>query len=187
MFYSSTSVTARPRRYRPRPVPGTQLPGPQRRTIPNVVGRQTGGSVAIFRDGRFGGYRGAIGNTWFWGPPYTVENIGLETPLLERNRIFWPPNEEFGNSNSITGEWVIIMSIRVLSETPNLVFGCPNSTKSCACAMHHAVKSIRSFCLVRGMFDVLWLTAVKSEMIHIITHKVLYGSGKEDSHRTVRT
>jgi len=54
-------VTLRPRRYRPRPVTGTELPGPQRRTIPAVVGRQ---------DGRFGGYRGAIDNTWFWGPPY---------------------------------------------------------------------------------------------------------------------
>ena len=58
-------VTHRPRRYRPRPVPGTQLPGPQRRTIPTVVGRKAGGSVAIFRDGRFDGYRGVIGNTWF--------------------------------------------------------------------------------------------------------------------------
>ena len=64
------SVTPQPRRYRPRPVPGTQLPGPQRRTIPTVVGRQAGGSVAIFRDGRFDGYRGAIGNTWFLEPPY---------------------------------------------------------------------------------------------------------------------
>ena len=60
-----SNVTPPPRRYRPRPVSGTQLPGPQRRTIPTVVGRQAGGSVAIFRDGRFGGYRGAIGNTWF--------------------------------------------------------------------------------------------------------------------------
>ena len=57
-------VTPRPRRYRPRPVPGTQLPGPQRRTVPTVVGRKAGAGV-IFRDGRFGGHRGAIGSTWF--------------------------------------------------------------------------------------------------------------------------
>jgi len=49
---SNITVTARPRRYRPRPVRGTQLSGPQRRTIPTVIGRKAG-AVVIFRDGRF--------------------------------------------------------------------------------------------------------------------------------------
>ena len=55
------SVTAQPRRYRPRPVRGTQLPGPRRRTIPTVIGRKAGAGV-IFRDGRFDGTHGAIGD-----------------------------------------------------------------------------------------------------------------------------
>jgi len=58
----SGSVTTRPGHFRPGPVRGTQLPGPQRRTVPTVVGWKAGAGV-IFRDGRFDGARGAIGGT----------------------------------------------------------------------------------------------------------------------------
>ena len=54
-----TIVTSRPGHFRPAPVPGTQLPGPQRRTVPTVVGRKAS-AIAILRDGRFDGTRGAI-------------------------------------------------------------------------------------------------------------------------------
>jgi len=55
-------VTTRPGHFRPGAVQGTQLPGPQRRTVPTVVGRKVGSGV-ISRDGRFDGARGAIGGT----------------------------------------------------------------------------------------------------------------------------
>jgi len=63
------NVTTRPSHLRPGPVPGTQLPGPQQRSVPTVVGRKAG-AIAILRDGRFDGTRGAIGSTWFSGTPY---------------------------------------------------------------------------------------------------------------------
>ena len=75
---SDHNVTIRPGRFRSGPVRGTQLPGPERRTVPAVVER-TAGASAFFRGGHLDRCRPSFGRG-FRGP--TRVGAGPSTLLV---------------------------------------------------------------------------------------------------------